>query len=239
MKSFWPALVLMSVLIVAETAGGQPRLRRIRFERQHRCRSWLVAPCVAIPLSENGSPVTQLFNGRDLDGWAVIAQYDFERHGAITVQENAIILAAGAPASGIRVAGDFPRMNYEVTLEAKRIEGSDFFCGITFPVGEDYLSLVLGGWGGGTTGISNLDGMSAVENETTGFHEFEQNRWYRIRLRVTDDKVETWIDDERIVDVEHTKHKLSIWWEQEPVRPFGIANWYTKSALRNIRLTRL
>ena len=102
-----------------------------------------------------------------------------------------------------------------------------------------YLSLVLGGWGGGATGISNLDNMSAIENETTGFHEFEQDRWYRIRLRVTDDKVEAWVDDEQIVGVEHTKHKLSIWWEQEPVRPFGIASWYTKSALRNIRLTHL
>ena len=81
--------------------------------------------------------------------------------------------------------------------------------------------------------------MSAIENESTGYHEFEQNRWYRVRLRVSDEKVEAWIDDDQIVDVEHTKHKLSIWWEQEPVRPFGIASWYTKSAVRKVRLTRL
>src|SRR3990167_834075 len=137
MKNFWPALVLISILIAAETAGEQPRLRRIRFDRQHRCRSWLIAPSVAIPMSENGSPVSQLFNGRDLDGWTVIEKYDFERHGAITVKDEAIILEAGAPATGVRVAGDFPRLNYEVSLDAKRIEGSDFFCGITFPVGED------------------------------------------------------------------------------------------------------
>jgi len=186
------------------------------------------------------TPATRsLFNGQDLSGWSVIDKYDFARHGEIKVEDGAIILGAGTPASGIRITGDFPRMNYEVTLEAKRIEGSDFFCGITFPVGDDYLSLVLGGWGGGTTGISNLDSLSAIENATTGFQEFEQNRWYRIRLRVTDEKVETWVDDDQIVDVEHRKHKLSIWWEQEPVRPFGIASWYTKSAVRSIRLTRL
>lgn len=180
-----------------------------------------------------------LFNRQDLSGWSVIEQYDFARHGEITVEDDAIILGAGRPATGIRIDGDFPRMNYEVTLEARRMEGTDFFCGLTFPVGDDYLSLVLGGWGGGTTGISNLDGMSAIENESTGYHEFEQNRWYRVRLRVSDEKVEAWIDDDQIVDVEHTKHKLSIWWEQEPVRPFGIASWYTKSAVRKVRLTRL
>ena len=184
-------------------------------------------------------PTRSLFNGQDLSGWTIIEKYDFARHGSITVEDEAIILGAGTPASGIRIAGDFPRIDYEVTLEAKRIEGSDFFCGLTFPVGDDYLSLVLGGWGGGTTGISNLDNMPASENETTGFQEFEEDRWYRVRLRVSTRKVEAWVDDDQIVDVEHTNHKLSIWWEQEPVRPFGIASWYTTSAIRRIRLTRL
>ena len=89
-----------------------------------------------------------LFNRQDLSGWSVIEQYDFARHGEITVEDDAIILGAGRPATGIRIDGDFPRMNYEVTLEARRMEGTDFFCGLTFPVGDDYLSLVLGGWMG-------------------------------------------------------------------------------------------
>ncbi|MEO8493450.1 MAG: DUF1080 domain-containing protein [Planctomycetota bacterium] len=220
------------ILIAPDVIQAEPFLARQRCPR--------IAHPVGTSAKEFGQPATRsLFNGRDLSGWSVIEKYDFARHGEITVEGDAIVLGAGTPASGIRIAGDFPRMNYEVTLEAKRIEGSDFFCGLTFPVGEDHLSLVIGGWGGGTTGISNLDGMSAIENQTTGFQEFEQNRWYRIRLRVTDEKVKTWVDDDQIVDVEHRKHKLSIWWEQEPVRPFGIANWYTKSAVRNIRLTRL
>lgn len=243
-------LILVSMTIASRAACAEPILKRIgcanimpdrliRFHPVTACRR-----CIALPGNNIHPPAelpstVRLFNGRDLAGWSVIDKYDFARHGEITVEDDAVVLGAGTPASGIRIAGDFPRMNYEVALEAKRIEGSDFFCGITFPVGDDYLSLVLGGWGGGTTGISNLDNLSAIENATTGFQEFEQNRWYRIRLRVTDEKVETWVDDEQIVDVEHRKHKLSIWWEQEPVRPFGIASWYTKSALRNIRLTRL
>lgn len=209
-----------------------------RIKRRLAVRGVAPAELESLPVEGSSGP-PMLFNGKDLTGWEVIEEYDFGRHGNVAVNDEAIILEAGTPATGIRIAGEFPRMSYEVSLEAKRITGSDFFCGITFPVGEDYLSLVLGGWGGGTTGISNLDGMSAVENTTTGFQDFEQDRWYRVRLAVTQAKVQVWIDDEQIVDVDHKDHKLSIWWEQEPVRPFGIASWYTKSALRNIQLRHL
>ena len=191
---------------------------------------------VALQRVDKSPDAVSLFNGRDLSGWRVVEKHDFARHGSVNVEDQAIILNAGAPASGISVTRPFPRVDYEVFLEAKRIEGSDFFCGITFPVQKDYLSLILGGWGGGVTGLSNLDNAPAVENETTGFQEFEQDRWYKIRLRVTKEKVEAWLDGSQIVDVELKGRKLSIWWEQEPARPFGIASWYTKAALRNIRL---
>lgn len=183
--------------------------------------------------------VRSLFDGQSLAGWRVLDKYDFQRHGKVSVQDGAVILDQGAPATGIAMAGAPPRIDYELNWEAKRIQGSDFFCGLTFPVHENYLSLIVGGWGGGVTGISNLDGMSAVENETTNYREFEQDRWYRLRLRVTREKVAAWIDDKQIVDVPLQGRKLSIWWEQEPVRPLGFAAWYTKAALRNLTLKRL
>ena len=127
-------------------------------------------------------------------------------------------------------------MGYEVSLDAARLDGDDFFCGMTFPVGESYLTLILGGWGGGVTGISNLDNLPAVENETTDYTDFKKGQWYHVRVRVTAEKVEAWIDKKQIVDVETKDRKLSIWWEQEPVRPFGIASWYTTSSLKNIQL---
>ncbi len=231
--------ILVLIAVVSDTVGAQPILRRRRCLRLGYDSVHTAPEDERTRQADAEHAARSLFNGKDLSGWAVIEKYDFAAHGEIAVVDNAIILGAGTPASGIRVDGEFPRSDYEVTLEAKRIDGSDFFCGITFPVGDDYLSLVLGGWGGGTTGLSNLDNMSAIENETTGYTEFEQNRWYRVRLRVTSEKVEVWIDKEQIVDVEHAKRKLSIWWEQEPVRPFGIASWYTKSAVRDIQLTRL
>ena len=183
--------------------------------------------------------IWSLFNGHDLDDWRIADQVDFERHGKVEVIDGDLILEQGKPATGITYVGAPPRMNYEISLDAKRIDGSDFFCGLTFPVGDSYLSLILGGWGGGVTGLSNLDGASAVENETTGYREFEPNRWYAVRLRVTPGKVEAWLDGESLIDVETANRKLSIWWEQEPMRPLGIASWNTKAALRNIRIKRL
>ena len=177
-----------------------------------------------------------LFDGKQLGKWEVIKKNDFEKHGPVAIRNATIVLPAGKLATGIRWTGAFPRNHYEVSLETRRTKGSDFFCGITFPVDDSYLSLVIGGWGGGVTGLSNIDNMAAVENETTGYLEVKDNQWYQVRLQVTPERIRAWVDQEEILDLTTKGHKFSIWWEQEPVRPFGIANWYTASEVRNIRL---
>ena len=145
-----------------------------------------------------------LFNNRDLEGWQVIESQDFKKHGAVNVEgegaESAIVLDIGKPATGIVWKGKPPSGDYEILLKAKRIAGDDFFCGLTFPVGEEFASLIVGGWGGGVTGLSNINGMSAVENETTGYTVFKKDQWYAIRLKVSAEKIEAWIDDNQIVD---------------------------------------
>lgn len=60
-----------------------------------------------------------------------------------------------------------PVMNYELSLEAMRVDGSDFFCGLTFPVGSNFCSFIVGGWGGGVVGLSSLNSEDASQNETT------------------------------------------------------------------------
>ncbi len=181
----------------------------------------------------------RLLNGKDLGDWRVISKFNFEDHGIVKVEKGVVFLGKGQPATGIAWRREFPRTDYEVRLDAMRIEGDDFFCGMTFPVGKKYCTLILGGWGGGTTGLSNLDDEPAVENDTSGYHEFKPDKWYRVRLRVTDEKIQAWIDKQKIIDVVVKGRKLSIWWEQEPARPFGITTWNTTGALKNIEVTRL
>ncbi len=167
---------------------------------------------------------TPLFNGKNLDGWRIADTNAYEEPGKVSVADGVIVLPQGRSATGIVYAkDDFPRMNYEVSAEARRTDGSDFFCGMTFPVGEEQCSLICGGWGGGTTGLSNVDHFSADENSTTGYVEFENDRWYTIRLRVTDDKIQAWVDKEQIIDLDTKDKHFDIWWEQEPLRRSALA----------------
>ena len=181
-----------------------------------------------------------LFDGKSLSGWRPFEDRDYPAmYGKVRVADGSIILEAGGPMTGIAWQGNLPRDNYEVELEGMRVEGYDFFCGLTFPVGDSPLTLILGGWGGSTVGLSNIDGYSAVENQTTTSMSFESKRWYRIRLRVTPEKVEAWVDDEKKIDLERGQHQFTVWPQQEPGRPLGITSYATKAALRGMRMRAL
>lgn len=179
--------------------------------------------------------IQQLFDGKTLDGWRVS---DFAGTGAVKVEDGKLILEMGTM-TGVTYTNPVPTMNYEISLEAMRVDGSDFFCGLTFPVGNDPCSLIVGGWGGGVVGLSSLDGQDAANNETTQYMNFVKGRWYRIRLRVVPNQIQAWIDDDKVVDVDTKDRRISIRIEVEESRPLGIASWSTTAALRNIQLRRL
>ena len=120
-----------------------------------------------------------------------------------------------------------------------RVEGSDFFAGVTFPVAESFCSLILGGWGGTVVGLSSINGMDASENETSQSVQFESRRWYNIRIRVTPGKIEAWLDERQIINQDLKGNKIDTRFEVEPSRPLGVASWRTKAALRDLRLRRL
>lgn len=178
-----------------------------------------------------------LFDGKTLTGWKVT---DFAGHGEVLVKDGTIVLETGQMTGITWTNGsELPTMNYEISLDAMRVEGSDFFCGLTFPVGKDPCSLIVGGWGGGVVGLSSIDSQDAANNETTKYVTFKSGRWYAIRLRVTPGKIETWIDEDKVIDVSTEGHTLSIRLEVEESKPLGIASWSTTAALRNIKVRKL
>jgi 3-keto-disaccharide hydrolase len=190
----------------------------------------------AAPEGQPGGELT-LFDGKTLAGWATT---DFGGHGEVRVENGQIIIGMGAALSGIQWTNPIPKTDYEVTLEAMKVEGSDFFCGLTFPVRDAFCSFIVGGWGGGVVGLSSIDSNDASENETTHVMSFEEKRWYQIRLRVTEKKIEAWIDAEKIVDLETMGRQISLRpGEIELSAPFGIATWQTTGALRAVKLRRL
>jgi hypothetical protein len=121
-------------------------------------------------------------NGETLENWEITS---FGTEGPVKVSDGTIVLGMGDGCTGITWKGDFPRTNYEVRLQAKKVSGNDFFCGITFPVDSTYCSFIAGGWGGPVVGLSSIDGKDASENETRTLKKFEHDTWYQIRLKVT------------------------------------------------------
>lgn len=177
----------------------------------------------------------KLFNGKNLDGWK---NSMFGGDGEIAVEEGQLILDMGNDITGVTWKDEksLPKLNYEISLEAQRVDGSDFFCGLTFPIKDDPCSLILGGWGGTVCGLSSLDFKDASENETTLFRDFKNGQWYKIRLRVLEKRITAWIDGKEIIDADLTGKKIGIRSEVEPSKPLGFCSFRTKAALRNIVL---
>jgi len=175
-----------------------------------------------------------LFDGKTLGQWKIT---DFGGQGEVYVKDGSMFLEMGNDLTGVTWAGPVVKMNYEISLEAMRVTGSDFFCGLTFPVDANCCSLILGGWGGSVCGISSLDYYDAANNETTRIIDFEKGRWYKVRLRVTPGKIEAWVDEEKIVDVKIAGRIIDTRIEVELSKPLGIATWQTTGAIRNIQCT--
>ena len=193
---------------------------------------------LAATLSCRAEEALSLFDGKSLNGWNVV---DFSGKGEVKVQPGGVLeIGMGSMLSGVVYTNAPVRMNYEISLEARRTMGSDFFCGLTVPVDSNCCSLIVGGWGGSLTGISSLDGMDASENETTGSYEFENGRWYTIKMRVTPERLEAWVDDKRIVNTQIVERRVGMRpGDIEYCMPLGLATWQTKAEIRNVRVKKL
>lgn len=174
-----------------------------------------------------------LFDGTSLDGWKAT---DFADPGEIAVVDGGIQVGIGSPFSGITYTRPVPRCDYELEVDATRVEGSDFFAAITFPVEDACCTLVLGGWGGTMVGLSSLDDMDASQNETSSQVEFETGRRYRILVRVSATRIFASIDGKTCVDVETRDRTVGMRWELHPSRPLGIATFRTKARYDQIRI---
>lgn len=180
---------------------------------------------------------TVLFDGKTLKNWT---KTEYGGEGAVSVKDGTIVVEMGAQLSGVTWSGpELPKTNYELSVEAMKLDGSDFFCGIAFRVGKDTASFVAGGWGGGVCGISSIDGGNASENETSVVKSFAKDRWYKFRLRVEPEKILVWLDDEKIIDVGIKGRQVEIHPAMDSGLPLGLATYTTTAAFRNVKLRKL
>ncbi|HUT35704.1 MAG TPA: protein kinase [Planctomycetota bacterium] len=182
-----------------------------------------------------------LFDGKTLKGWRTLEEDQFADHGDVSVSDGALLLQrarATNKLTGIAWAGDFPRENYEFTVEARRLRGGvPFHCFfVRFPVGDASCQFNPRGMNG--TGLSPVDGKDYGSNETTRKDiTIEDERWYRSTVRVTPGRIQAWIDDQCVADLATQGKTLG---EPDSAGPFSFSVPYTSDiAFRAIRLRRL
>lgn len=180
-----------------------------------------------------------LFDGKSISDWQSV---DIGGSGEVELENGALVIKQGDSVSGAiyKKADKLPVTNYEITLEARRTQGVDFFCGLTFPVGslKTCATLVIGGWGGSVTGISSIDGMDAAENSTGSYQRYEDNKWYKIKLRVTPKNLSTWVNDKQVIDADIEGKKISV--RPGPIEsylPLSLTTFATAAEIKNVVLT--
>ncbi len=180
-----------------------------------------------------------LFDGKNIDDWEMV---DIGASGYVELDEDngVMIIRQGDSLSGAlyKKAADLPIERYEITLEARRTAGVDFFCGLTFPIGnlETCATLILGGWGGSVTGISSIDGLDASENATGSYQRYEDDKWYVVRLRVTPENLSAWIDGKQVVDIDIAGRKVGL--RSGPIEsyaPLALSTYNTEAGIRKVK----
>ena len=179
-----------------------------------------------------------LFDGNTLDGWEIV-QYGGE--GEPYVNNGVLILpmATGGFMTGLSWVGDsLPTNNYIIYYEARRVEGHDIFAALSFPYGDTFASLILGGWAGIVNGLSCIDGNDASDNETTNHFVLENNIWYPVELRVTTDSICANVGTEQVFALATAGKKLHL-------RPgsytekLTLWTYLTTGEIRNFRIKKL
>ncbi len=174
-----------------------------------------------------------IFNGRNLEGWL---EGNFNVDEAIKVKYGTLQFAEGKPFTILAWYGNFPIENYEIEVSAMRLSGNDIFCGLLFPVGDTHVTMVLGGWNNTFVGLSCVDGLYASDNETSLMMPFENEQWYHVVLRVTEERIQAWINGEPVIDLERAGREITPYPGLEALAPFGIFTYATGAALRDFRV---
>src|SRR5262245_9233894 len=150
----------------------------------------------APPTTLEPGQTLSLFDGTALGEWRI------EELGAlknVRVEDGAIQLDWGNPGTAIRWGGATPAVGYELAFELERRAASgEGYCFVSFPVGGQRCTLVLGGW----VGVQcRAPGPEAAEQGALKSTVLEAERWYAVRLRVIPTRIQASLDGAPLIDL--------------------------------------
>ena len=186
----------------------------------------------------------ELFDGASLDGWRRL-DFDGEGGPVEVTGEGLLAFGRGDPFTAV-VVDDLnfapPATEYEIIARARKTEGRDFFCALTFPVPEkrSHLTFVAGGWGGEVTGLSNIDGLDANRNTTRATFDYQLDRWYDLRIEIRRGTIRCWVNGAIVVNTSIAGREIAL----RPGKlvacaPFGLASWRTGAEFESVRIRAL
>jgi serine/threonine-protein kinase len=195
----------------------------------------------SVPAAKQGTKEGEwvsLFDGKTLDGWRVVKGANFGESPQVTPRGGLMVFERGVNDTGVSCTREIPTTGYEVSLECRPDAADSCWC-VVFPVGDSHCRLAVGGWGGSVVGLDLLDGREARDNVTTKRVQSVAGRWYKAVLRVTDKRVQAWLDGQAVVDLARNGHTFKLDWYSEALKPFGLYVIRTTAAMRNIRLRQI
>ncbi len=104
---------------------------------------------------------------------------------------------------------------------------------------DQFCSVVIGGWGGATLGISSINGSDASENEWSRIMSFDNEKWYSFHLKVSKEQILFSVDDETMIDVPRKDNQFDTRIEVIRSRPFGLCNYQCITEIKDFAYRKL
>ena len=177
-----------------------------------------------------------LFDGKTLDGWRLARGRDVTPRGEVRVSSGVLSISCSDGLAGVESVHRLPTVDYEVALDAMVLKGTPRLCRIVFPIGSTKCVLAVGSGSGTAAGLHQVDGKDFMPGRRV---DFMMKRWYSLRLRVTVDRIQTWIDGREVLSFSTERRRFTVHPTFVGIGPFGLVANGNHLALRNIRFRRL
>ena len=122
----------MKTSILSAAMPGLPVAASNSTMSARRGRGWRQPLLLAValllltrPAPSRAADWQSLFDGKTLKGWKIT---DFAGCGEVNIENDQLRLHSGVMLTGVSYTNDLPRTDYEISLEAMKVDGSDFFC---------------------------------------------------------------------------------------------------------------